>query len=558
MAAMPVLKPLHDAAGLVRMIASTYQAVSGSGLAGVENWPASRGPSSTGSSTWCTTAARWSSRPQPLTSRRSPSTSSHFAGSLVDDGSARPTRTRSCVTRAARSSDPGSRRERHLRAGAGLHRALAVDQRRVLRTDFPDRARQILAAAPGVTLVDVPTPLAAAGADDSLVGRIRQDPGVPTAAVWRCSSPGQPAQRRGAEHHSDCRTAGSLSRPGQRLSRLPVGAPRPLSSMPRTSSVPGSCRVAPPGYAPPVWRFSARPRRRDRGLFARLSQPFLFEVALRWAAAASCQLTRASASSNTSALAQPRSLAAAATPGAFDADLRRSASAVQATYFVPDPTDTGVQFDQGVGVGWAIAAGFVSSMSWVSRAVRLTPDVGIPDSYRATPALRAESPSPVVQSRPGSSVSWNSSVEHQERRVRSHQTKRSRRCGRRCGARRLLPAEAGSIQECTGERSEDRRADADRPERRRGEGGGRRNARRPGRRRHGQLPPGRACDGRSAHRPTPRSARTSRMAHNWPSTNTTPPTLAARCSCRLSTPRAIRRRRPGSPRRSSTRTPSSD
>src|SRR3954447_5515132 len=36
MAAMPVLKPLHDEAGLVRLIASTYQAVSGSGLAGVE------------------------------------------------------------------------------------------------------------------------------------------------------------------------------------------------------------------------------------------------------------------------------------------------------------------------------------------------------------------------------------------------------------------------------------------------------------------------------------------------------------------------------------------
>ena len=36
MAAMPVLKPLHDEAGLVRMIASTYQAVSGSGVAGVE------------------------------------------------------------------------------------------------------------------------------------------------------------------------------------------------------------------------------------------------------------------------------------------------------------------------------------------------------------------------------------------------------------------------------------------------------------------------------------------------------------------------------------------
>src|SRR5947209_3555939 len=36
MAAMPVLKPLHDEAGLVRLIASTYQAVSGSGLAGVD------------------------------------------------------------------------------------------------------------------------------------------------------------------------------------------------------------------------------------------------------------------------------------------------------------------------------------------------------------------------------------------------------------------------------------------------------------------------------------------------------------------------------------------
>ena len=36
MAAMPVLKPLHEAAGLKRMVASTYQAVSGGGMAGVE------------------------------------------------------------------------------------------------------------------------------------------------------------------------------------------------------------------------------------------------------------------------------------------------------------------------------------------------------------------------------------------------------------------------------------------------------------------------------------------------------------------------------------------
>ena len=37
---------------------------------------------------------------------------------------------------------------------------------------------EILAGAPGVAVVEVPTPLMAAGGDESLVGRIRQDPGV--------------------------------------------------------------------------------------------------------------------------------------------------------------------------------------------------------------------------------------------------------------------------------------------------------------------------------------------------------------------------------------------
>ncbi len=43
----------------------------------------------------------------------------------------------------------------------------------------PEQAREILGSAAGVELSDVPTPLAAAGKDASLVGRIRQDPGVP-------------------------------------------------------------------------------------------------------------------------------------------------------------------------------------------------------------------------------------------------------------------------------------------------------------------------------------------------------------------------------------------
>jgi len=42
-----------------------------------------------------------------------------------------------------------------------------------------ERARQLLAAAPGVLLHDAPTPLAAAGTDPTLVGRLRVDPTVP-------------------------------------------------------------------------------------------------------------------------------------------------------------------------------------------------------------------------------------------------------------------------------------------------------------------------------------------------------------------------------------------
>jgi aspartate-semialdehyde dehydrogenase len=41
------------------------------------------------------------------------------------------------------------------------------------------KARELLASAPGVVLVDVPTPRQAAGADPSFVGRLRQDEGVP-------------------------------------------------------------------------------------------------------------------------------------------------------------------------------------------------------------------------------------------------------------------------------------------------------------------------------------------------------------------------------------------
>jgi aspartate-semialdehyde dehydrogenase len=42
-----------------------------------------------------------------------------------------------------------------------------------------ERARELLAEAPGVQLADIPNPLEAAGQDPSFVGRIRQDQSVP-------------------------------------------------------------------------------------------------------------------------------------------------------------------------------------------------------------------------------------------------------------------------------------------------------------------------------------------------------------------------------------------
>ena len=73
---------------------------------------------------------------------------------------------------------------------------------------FGERARELLAHAPGVGLVDVPTPLPAAGVDESLVGRIRQDPGVPDGrGPGAVRQKRQPAQGRGAEHRPDRRAA---------------------------------------------------------------------------------------------------------------------------------------------------------------------------------------------------------------------------------------------------------------------------------------------------------------------------------------------------------------
>lgn len=180
MAAMPVLKPLHDEAGLTRLIVSSYQAVSGSGLAGVDEL-ASQARAVIGGAEQLVHDGSALEYPAPV-KYVAPIAFNviPLAGSLVDDGSG--------------ETDEDQKLRNESRKILGIPE-LAVSGTCVrvpvftghslsINAEFAqplsvERARELLAEAAGVSLVDVPTPLAAAGADDSLVGRIRQDPGVP-------------------------------------------------------------------------------------------------------------------------------------------------------------------------------------------------------------------------------------------------------------------------------------------------------------------------------------------------------------------------------------------
>ncbi|AFN62354.2 aspartate-semialdehyde dehydrogenase [Mycobacteroides abscessus] len=180
MAAMPVLKVLHDAAGLARLIVSTYQAVSGSGLAGVEELATQVRAGIDGGEHLVHdgTAVTFPAPVKyvaPIAFNVIP-----LAGSLVDDGSGET------------DEDQKLRNESRkilgipelLVSGTCVRVPVFTGHSLSINAEFereltPARATELLGAAPGVTLADVPTPLAAAGADDSLVGRIRQDPGVP-------------------------------------------------------------------------------------------------------------------------------------------------------------------------------------------------------------------------------------------------------------------------------------------------------------------------------------------------------------------------------------------
>jgi aspartate-semialdehyde dehydrogenase len=181
MAAMPVLRPLHDEAGLRRLVVSTYQAVSGSGLAGVQELDGQVRAAVSQQTTALVhdgTAVDLGAPQQyvrPIAFNILP-----FAGNLVADGSFETDEEQKLRNESRKILGIPDL----LVSGTCVRVPVFTGHSLSINAEFErplsvERARKLLADAPGVELADVPTPLQAAGQNPAFVGRIRQDEGVP-------------------------------------------------------------------------------------------------------------------------------------------------------------------------------------------------------------------------------------------------------------------------------------------------------------------------------------------------------------------------------------------
>jgi aspartate-semialdehyde dehydrogenase len=176
MAAMPVLRPLHDEAELVAMVATTYQAVSGAGLAGVAELSeqvqkvADRAAELTHAGDAVEFPAPRSFA-RPIAFNVLP-----LAGSIVDDGLEETDEEQKLRNESRKILGIPSLLVSGtcVRVPVFTGHSLQVNAR-FARPLSPSRARELLTGAPGVELSDIPTPLQAAGRDPTFVGRIRAD-----------------------------------------------------------------------------------------------------------------------------------------------------------------------------------------------------------------------------------------------------------------------------------------------------------------------------------------------------------------------------------------------
>ncbi|MFD7413894.1 MULTISPECIES: aspartate-semialdehyde dehydrogenase [Kitasatospora] len=176
MAAMPVLRPLHDEAGLAALVVSTYQAVSGSGVAGVAELQEQAAKVVDGAAALAHDGSSVEF-PEPKVYKRPIAFNVvPLAGSIVEDGS--------------NETDEEQKLRHESRKILGIPElkvagtcvrvpvfsghSLQINAR-FERPISPERAVELLTGAPGVELSEIPTPLQAAGQDPSYVGRIRVD-----------------------------------------------------------------------------------------------------------------------------------------------------------------------------------------------------------------------------------------------------------------------------------------------------------------------------------------------------------------------------------------------
>ncbi|MEV6369455.1 aspartate-semialdehyde dehydrogenase [Micromonospora musae] len=189
MAAVPVLRPLHAEAELVSLVASTYQAVSGAGLAGVAELDEqvrkvaehASGLTFDGSAVEFPAPRSFA---EPIAYNVLP-----LAGGLVDDGSFETDEEQKLRNESRKILEiPGLKVSGTcVRVPVFTGHSLQMNLR-FARPITPQRARELLADAPGVALTDVPTPLRAAGRDPVYVGRIRADETVENGLALFCSN----------------------------------------------------------------------------------------------------------------------------------------------------------------------------------------------------------------------------------------------------------------------------------------------------------------------------------------------------------------------------------
>jgi aspartate-semialdehyde dehydrogenase len=176
MAAMPVLKPLHAEAGLEALVVATYQAVSGSGLAGVAelHGQTQKVVADADKLTHDGSAVDF---PEPQVYKRPIAFNVlPLAGSIVDDGLNETDEEQKLRNESRKILEIPELKVSGtcVRVPVFSGHSLQVNAR-FARPITPERATELLGGAPGVALSDIPTPLQAAGQDPSYVGRIRAD-----------------------------------------------------------------------------------------------------------------------------------------------------------------------------------------------------------------------------------------------------------------------------------------------------------------------------------------------------------------------------------------------